>query len=60
VKAFIESIRSGNYLNNAEQAVDSNLTAILGRMAAYQGRVVTWEEMMRSEEKFTAELRLNW
>jgi myo-inositol 2-dehydrogenase / D-chiro-inositol 1-dehydrogenase len=60
VKAFIESIRTGKLLNNSEQAVDSNLTAILGRTAAYQQRVVTWDEMMQSNEKFEAPLKLRW
>jgi myo-inositol 2-dehydrogenase/D-chiro-inositol 1-dehydrogenase len=60
VKAFIDSIRTGKLLNNAEQAVESNLTAILGRTAAYQNRTVTWEEMMRSEEKYEANLKLRW
>lgn len=60
VKAFIESIRSGLLLNNAEQAVESTLTAILGRTAAYQGRVVTWDELNKSNEKFEANLKLRW
>ena len=60
VKAFIDSIRTGKLLNNAEQAVESNLTAILGRTAAYQNRTVTWEELLRSEEKFEANLKLRW
>jgi len=60
VKAFIASVREGNAINNAEQAVDSNLTAILGRMAAYQNRVVTWEEMLRSNERMRADLKLRW
>lgn len=60
VKAFIQSIRDGKPVNNAEQAVESNLTAILGRMAAYQQRVVSWEEMMRSNEKYEAALKLRW
>jgi myo-inositol 2-dehydrogenase/D-chiro-inositol 1-dehydrogenase len=58
VKHFVESIRTGNYLNNAEEAVESNLTSILGRMAAYQERIVTWEEMMRSGEKLEARLKV--
>jgi hypothetical protein len=59
-KAFVASIREGKPLNNAEQAVESTLTAILGRMAAYKQREVTWEEMMASGEKFEAELKLRW
>jgi len=60
VKAFIDSIQTGKPLNNAEQAVESNLTAILGRNAAYGNRTVTWEELMRSEEKYEANLKLRW
>lgn len=51
VKTFIQSIRDGKPVNNVESAVESNLTAILGRMAAYQERIVTWDEMMRSTER---------
>ena len=58
VKRFVESIRSGNHLNNVEESVESNLTSILGRMAAYQERIVTWDEMMRSGEKLEARLKL--
>lgn len=60
VKAFIDSIQTGKLLNNAEQAVESNLTAILGRTAAYRNATVTWDEMMRSDEKFHADLKLEW
>ncbi len=58
VRAFVESIRSGRYLNNAAVSVQSNLTAILGRMAAYAQREVTWDEMLASNEKFDAHLAL--
>jgi predicted dehydrogenase len=60
VKAFIQSIRDGKPINNAEQAVDSNLTAILGRTAAYQQRMVTWDEMLKSNEKLEVSLKLRW
>ncbi|MBI3279596.1 MAG: Gfo/Idh/MocA family oxidoreductase [Acidobacteria bacterium] len=58
VKAFVESIRAGKPLNNAEPSVESNLVAILGRTAAYSGRDVTWDEMMRSNENYEARLAL--
>jgi len=60
VKNFIESIRSGKPINNVSDAVDSNLTGILGRMAAYQERTVTWEEMMASTERWELDLKLGW
>ncbi len=60
VKTFIESIRTATPVNNVADSVDSNLTAILGRTAAYQQREVTWDEMMRSNEKWEANLKLRW
>jgi hypothetical protein len=56
----VESIRTGKPINNAAVAVDSNLTGILGRTAAYRGGVVTWDEMMASTEKWEASLKLKW
>jgi len=58
VKNFVESIRTGKYLNNAAASVESNLTAILGRMAAYGERVVSWEEMLKSKERLEARLKI--
>jgi myo-inositol 2-dehydrogenase / D-chiro-inositol 1-dehydrogenase len=58
IKSFVESIRARKYLNNASESVDSNLTAVLGRMAAYGDRAVTWDEMLRSNEKLDAKLKL--
>jgi myo-inositol 2-dehydrogenase/D-chiro-inositol 1-dehydrogenase len=58
VKQFVDSVRGGKHLNNAAASVESNLTAVLGRMAAYRERTVTWEEMMRSGERFEAGIRL--
>ncbi|MCC7154450.1 MAG: Gfo/Idh/MocA family oxidoreductase [Bryobacterales bacterium] len=60
VKAFIDSVKNGKNINNAEESVQSNLTAILGRMAAYSGRTITWEEMLKSKERLTADLKLKW
>jgi len=57
---FIDSVRNGKPVNNAPVAVESNLTGILGRMAAYQQRTVTWDEMMASTEKWEASLKLKW
>jgi predicted dehydrogenase len=58
VKAFVESIRNGTFVNNAAVSAKSSLTAILGRMAAYRGGTLTWDEMMRSNETYEANLRL--
>ena len=52
LKAFVESIRTGKFINNADHGSESTLSAILGRMAAYTGRPVTWDEMMKSNERW--------
>jgi predicted dehydrogenase len=43
-------IRSGNPINNAADAARSTLLAIMGRMAAYTGEVITWERALNSKE----------
>jgi len=58
-KAFIGSITSGKFHNQAPLGVEASLTAMLGRMAMYTGREVTWDELLRSEEKWDANLDLN-
>jgi predicted dehydrogenase len=57
---FIDSIRNNKPINNAAVAAESNFTGILGRMAAYRGGAVTWDEMMASTEKWRADLKLKW
>jgi predicted dehydrogenase len=51
-KAFVESITSGQLHNQAEQGAESALSAMLGRTAAYTGKLVTWDELMKSEEVY--------
>jgi predicted dehydrogenase len=60
IQNFIQSIAAGKPINNAATAVESNFTGILGRMAAYRGAAVTWDEMMASTEKWEASLKLKW
>ena len=44
------AIRSGQPINNAEQGATSTLLALMGRMAAYTGEVITWEKAKASQE----------
>jgi hypothetical protein len=39
------------YRNDTKYGVESTLSAIMGRDAAYRGRVITWEEAWNSKEK---------
>ncbi len=47
---LIESIRSGNPYNELKQVAESTLTAIMGRMSAYTGKAVTWDQALNSKE----------
>jgi len=61
VKDFIASIRESKPIYNYEVSVESNLTAILGRTAAYRETTVTWDEMMAANERWEKPpLRLNY
>lgn len=57
VQDFLESLRSGRPIDNTASAAQSNLTAILGRTAAYRKRALTWDEMLHTGEKFDAGIR---
>jgi myo-inositol 2-dehydrogenase/D-chiro-inositol 1-dehydrogenase len=46
---LVYAIRSGNTVNEGEQTALSTLTAIMGRTAAYTGRLITWDEILKSD-----------
>lgn len=46
---LVHAIRTGNYVNEAEQTALSTLTAIMGRTAAYTGHLITWESILKSD-----------
>jgi predicted dehydrogenase len=58
-KGFIGSITGGQLHNQAAQGVESALTAMLGRKAAYTGREVTWEELVKSNEHWDAKINID-
>ena len=58
-KAFIESITSGQFHNQASAGAESALTAMLGRTAAYTRREVTWDELLKSNEEWDAKVDLD-
>lgn len=58
-KAFVESIKQNKFDNQAEQGAETTLTAILGRTAAYRGREVTWDEIVKSDDQWTLKLDIN-
>jgi len=58
-KAFIHSITSGQLHNQAALGVESALTAMLGRQAAYTGHEVTWDELLTANEHWDAGIDIN-
>ena len=55
-RAFIESITSGKFHNQAEAGVETALSTMLGRMAGQRGREVTWEEQLRHGERYEMDI----
>jgi predicted dehydrogenase len=46
---LVTGIRTGNIVNDAEAQVNSTLITIMGRMSAYTGKDVTWDEVLNSD-----------
>jgi predicted dehydrogenase len=47
------SIRDSKPINNGEYMAYSTLMAIMGRMATYTGKTITWEQALHSKEDLT-------
>ena len=56
---FLRSIRDGKPINDSEHMCNTTLVAIMGRMAAYTGQEITWEQAMHSHERLVPE-KLDW
>lgn len=58
IATFYDNITKADHANpTVAPSVRSNLTTILGRMAAYSNSPATWDEMMRRKEEFKADLK---
>lgn len=59
------SIRSEKPMNDGNWMAQSTMLAIMGRMAAYTGQTITWEEALNSNQKLGPDIdeyhwRLKW
>ncbi len=52
---MVTAIRTNKPINEAEATAVSTLVGIMGRISAYTGKEVTWDEMMNSEIKLGPE-----
>lgn len=50
---FYDAIRQDKPHNEAENGAMATMTAILGRMATYSGKIVHWEEAFASDRRLT-------
>jgi predicted dehydrogenase len=53
------SIRKGQPINDGIWMAHSTLMALMGRMAAYTGKEITWDQAMNSQEKLVPD-NLTW
>jgi myo-inositol 2-dehydrogenase/D-chiro-inositol 1-dehydrogenase len=53
------AIRRNQPMNDGKRLATSTLLAIMGRMAAYTGQQITWEQAMNSQERLMPE-KLDW
>ncbi len=51
-KILIGAIRSGQPVNHRETMIDSTYMAVMGQIACYSGKPVTWEQVTGSEFEF--------
>ncbi len=45
---LLSALRRGETLNEVKQGAESTMTAIMGRMATYTGKIVRWDEAIQS------------
>src|SRR4030095_3982861 len=46
---LVAAITSGKHVNESQRLAESSLPAIMGRMSAYTGKEVSWEQAMNSK-----------
>jgi myo-inositol 2-dehydrogenase/D-chiro-inositol 1-dehydrogenase len=56
---LLESITTGKPINELKQVAESTMTAIMGRMSAFTGKSVSWEQALNSKLN-TFPDRLEW
>ena len=55
------AIRKGKPMNDGQMMANSTMLAILGRMVAYSGQTITWDEAMNSNQRIGPEFdQYNW
>jgi myo-inositol 2-dehydrogenase / D-chiro-inositol 1-dehydrogenase len=58
-RTFIDSITSGQCHNQIAAGVETALSCMLGRMAGYEKREVTWEDLLAHGETYKLDMNLD-
>jgi len=56
---LFKSIRSGGQIDDTEYGATATMTAIMGRMATYSGKLIEWGSAMNADEKLVPD-NLSW
>jgi predicted dehydrogenase len=56
-RVLIQSIRKGDPINETRTIAESTLTAMMGRMSAYTGKIVTWDAALNSKLNYVERVR---
>ncbi|SUZ68125.1 uncharacterized protein METZ01_LOCUS20979 [marine metagenome] len=56
---LFQSIRNNEVINDVEYGAKSTMTAIMGRMATYTGKKITWDQAINSKEMLVPK-NLTW
>jgi predicted dehydrogenase len=58
IKTFYKAITESDYTNGTvPESVRSNLTCVMGRNAAYTGEAITWEQLMKDDNRLEPDLK---
>lgn len=58
IKTFHDDVVNGNYENpTVAPSVRSNLVTVLGRTAAYENRLITWDDLLKEKQAPDANLK---
>jgi predicted dehydrogenase len=55
-QVLLDAIRQNKPHNEARRAAEANFAALMGRTAVHTGKMVTWDEQMKSDFQFVADI----
>ncbi len=53
---LLDAIRQNKPHNEARRAAEAEITALMGRTAVHTGKMITWDEQMKSDFQFVADV----